>query len=109
LLKDGVVFTTIPYDRYTYMILSHPDPDLVGGTVIVSLPREPFILKVDCYFYNANIVESSITIDEQVFDHVPGVLDSYPGVGRKNELLGRFGGLYNGPISVGQGGGSSGL
>jgi hypothetical protein len=108
-LEDGVVFTTIPYDRYTYTILSHPDPDLVGGTVIVSLPREPIILKVDRNFYNANIVESSITVDEQVFDHIPGVLDSYPGVGRKNELLRGFGGLENGPISVGQGGGSSGL
>lgn len=108
-LEDGVVFTTIPFDRYTYTILSHPDPDLVGGTVIVSLPREPIILKVDRDFDNANIVESSITIDEQIFDHVPGAIDGYPSVGRKNELLGRYGGLENEPISVGQGGGSSGL
>lgn len=59
-LEDGVVFTTIPYDRYTYTILSHPDPTLVGGTIVVSLPREPIILKVDREFYNASITESSI-------------------------------------------------
>lgn len=107
-LEDGVVFTTIPYDRYSYTILSHPDPDLVGDTIIVSLPREPIILKVDRDFYNANVTESSILIDEQVFDHIPGVLDSYPSEGRKNQLL-SGGGLENGPISVGQGSGSSGL
>ena len=108
-LEDGVVFTTIPYDRYTYSVLSHPDPDLVGTTVIVSLPREPIILKVDREFYNANVIESSIQIDDRIFDHTVGDISSYPDTGRKNSLLGQYGGLENGPISVGQGGGSSGL
>ena len=108
-LEDGVVFSTIPYDRYTYTILSHPDPSFVGGTVVVSLPREPIILKVDRDFYNATITESSIQIDETVFDHTPGDLADYPSASRKNELLSRLGGLENGPISVGQGTGSSGL
>ena len=108
-LEDGVVFTTIPYDRYTYTILSHPDPTLVGGTIVVSLPREPIILKVDREFYNASITESSIQIGGQVFDHAVGDLSSYPNLTRKNELLRQLGGLENGPISVGQGNGSSGL
>ena len=108
-LEDDVVFTTIPYDRYTYTILSHPDPDLVGGAVVVSLPREPIILKVDRDFYNDNVTESSIQIDGAIFDHVPGDLSSYPSSACKNQLLGQYGGLKNGPISVGQGSGSSGL
>jgi hypothetical protein len=108
-LEDGVIFTTIPYDRYTYKILSHPDPELVGGEVVVSLPREPIMLKVERGFYNASIVEVSIPIDTNVFSHTVGNVQSYPSVGEKNMLLSEFGGLENGPISVGQGGGSDGL
>lgn len=107
--EDGVVFTTIPYDRYTYTILSHPDPELVGGTVVVSLPREPIILKVEREFYNASITEAAFPIDDRVFQHAIGDVDSYPSVATKNEILRRAGGLENGPISVGQGAGSSGL
>ena len=107
--EDGVIFTTIPYDRYTYTILSHPDPELVGGTIVVSLPREPIILKVERGFYNASIVESAFPIDDRVFQHVVGDIDSYPTASAKNEILRQFGGLDNGPISVGQGDGSSGL
>ena len=80
-LEDGVVFTTIPYDRYTYSVLSHPDPDLVGTTVIVSLPREPIILKVDREFYNANVIESSIQIDDRIFDHTVWRHQQLPGHG----------------------------
>jgi len=108
-LEDGVVFTTTPYDRYTYTILSHPDPSLVGGTVVVSLPREPIILKADREFHNENIVGSSAQIDSRVFEHETGDVTTYPDAARKNALLQQFGGLDNGPISVGQGNGSSGL
>ncbi len=108
-LEDGVVFTTIPYDRYTYQIVSHPDPTLVGGTIVVSLPREPIILKVERRFFNSNIVESSVAIDDRIFEHVIGDIESYPTVSRKNGLTQQFGGLENGPISVGEGTGTSGL
>ncbi len=108
-LEDGVVFTTIPYDRYTYEILSHPDPELVGGEVVVSLPREPIMLKVERGFYNANIIDTSIPINDNVFSHTVGDVQSYPSDGEKNMLLSQYGGLENGPISVGQGGGSDGL
>ncbi|MGB5348133.1 MAG: hypothetical protein WBN10_00945 [Polyangiales bacterium] len=108
-LEDGVVFTTIPYDRYTYKILSHPDPELVGGEVVVSLPREPIMLKVEREFYNASIVEASFPIDGNVFSHTVGDIESYPSVSEKNSLLSEYDGLENGPISVGQGEGSDGL
>jgi hypothetical protein len=108
-LEDGVVFTTIPYDRYTYAILSHPDPELVGGEVVVSLPREPIMLKVEREFYNASIVEASFPINENVFSHTVGDVQSYPSVSEKNSLLSQYDGLENGPISVGQGQGSDGL
>jgi hypothetical protein len=108
-LEDGIVFTTIPYDRYTYQILSHPDPELVGGEVVVSLPREPIMLKVEREFYNASIVDESFPINDNVFSHTVGDLQSYPSESEKNSLLSQYDGLENGPISVGQGEGSDGL
>lgn len=108
-LEDAVVFTTIPYDRYTYEIVSHPDPELVGGVVEVSLPREPVILKVERSFYNDNVVGGNVSIGENVFDHTVGDVWTYPSASRKDALLGTYGGLENGPIGVGAGNGSSGL
>ena len=108
-LEDAVVFSTIPFDRYVYDVLSHPDPDMIGGTVEVMLPREPIVLKVERTFYNDRITEVSTPIGSNVFDHVVGDLSTYPSVSRKNALLGQFGGLENGPLSVGEGGGSTGL
>ncbi|MBW1874967.1 MAG: hypothetical protein JRI98_06210 [Deltaproteobacteria bacterium] len=99
----------VPYDRYTYRILSHPDPELIGGEVVVSLPREPIMLKVERGFYNTNIVDTSVPVDDNMFSHTVGDLQSYPSVSEKNMLLSQYGGLENGPISVGQGGGSDGL
>ncbi|MEO0602656.1 MAG: hypothetical protein AAF211_14535, partial [Myxococcota bacterium] len=106
-LEDAVVFTTVPYDRYTYTIVSHPEPELVGGTVEVSLPREPIVLKVSRDFYNDNVVGSNLRIGDNVFDHTVGDLSSYPSEARKNELLLSLGGLETGPLSVGQGTGST--
>ncbi len=106
-LEDGVVFTSIPYDQYTYEILSHPDPALVGLEVVVSLPRAPVVLKTERSFYNANVIEGALQIDERVFDHTPGVLESYPDRSRKNRLLSTYGGLENGPVGVGEGTGST--
>lgn len=108
-LEDAVVFSTIPYDRYVYEVLSHPDPDMVGGTVEVMLPREPIVVKVEREFYNERISETSTPIGSNVFDHVVGDLSTYPSASRKNQLLNQFGGLENGPLSVGEGVGSTGL
>ena len=108
-LEDAVVFSTIPYDRYVYDILSHPDPELIGGTVEVMVPREPIVLKVEREFYNERITEKSTAIGANVFDHTVGDLGSYPSSARKNALLVQYGGLENGPLSVGEGTGSTGL
>ena len=112
-LEDAVVFSTIPYDRYVYDVRSHPDPDMIGGTIEVMLPREPIVLKVERTFYNERISDVSTPIGSNVFDHVVGDLSTYPDASRKDALLGQFGGLLgglqNGPLSVGEGTGSTGL
>ena len=59
--------------------------------------------------HNASIVEASFPINDNVFSHTVGDVQSYPSAGEKNSLLSQYDGLENGPISVGQGQGSDGL
>jgi hypothetical protein len=105
--EDLVVFTTVPMDQYTFTVLSHPDPDLIGDEVVVNLPREPITLQAERGFYNRTVQEGSVQIDERVFRHALGDPASYASRSDKNLLLGQHGGLDVGPISVGQGSGET--
>jgi hypothetical protein len=102
-MEDAVVFTTVPYDRYVYTVLSHPDPEMVGHTMTVNVPREPLTLMVERDFYNEHVVEGSPKIDAEIFQHRPGDVASYPSLADKNALIRLFGGLDNGPMSTDQG------
>lgn len=86
-LEDAIIFTTIPYDQYTYTIASHPDEDVVGEEVIVSLPREPRRVMAERAFFNAVVVNEGLQIGENVFQHTPGDYRSYPSLATRNELL----------------------
>ncbi|HSN82225.1 MAG TPA: VCBS repeat-containing protein [Polyangiales bacterium] len=108
-IEDTVIFTTIPLDQYTYEITSHPDPELIGSKVVISLPREPIEVQVERERYNANVVSGGPIIDERVLGHMPGVLSSYPTAPEKDALLSEFVGYDFGPAAVGNSGGSSSL
>ena len=71
-MEDAVVFTTLPYDRYTYTIVSDPHPELVGQTMTISIPREPITLMVERSFYNEHVAPGAIKIDDSVFKHAIG-------------------------------------
>lgn len=105
-LEDAVVFTTIPYDRYTYTIATHPDPDLVGTRIVVSLPREPITLIADRRYYNAHVVEGAPQIDDAVLTHTIGDVESYP---TRQEIasMATRGWLASDVVTVGQGTGST--
>jgi hypothetical protein len=108
-IEDTVIFTTIPLDQYTYTITSHPDPDLIGSKVVISLPREPIEVQVERSKYNANVVTGGPLIDASIFSHTPGNPLSYPGVSDKDALLDDHEGFDLGPQSVGNSGGNSSL
>lgn len=108
-IEDTVIFTTVPLDQYTYEITSHPDPELIGSKVVISLPREPIEVQVERERYNANVVPGGPIIDELVLGHIPGSLSSYPSSSEKNDLLAEFEGFEFGPAAVGNSGGSSSL
>ena len=104
-IEDSVIFTTVPLDIYTYQILSHPNPELVGGEIQVRMPREPISIMVDRDFYNAHIDEDSFKVDERIFKHTEGAPLSYPGLGERNSLLSQYDGLMSDEVDVGQGNG----
>ncbi len=100
-LEDTVVVTTIPFDQYTYRVVSHPNPDAVGSTFVLSVPREPKTFQVNRTFYNSSVLDPDARIDASVFTHTLGNPSSYPTVSQKNSLLSRYGGYQFGPRDVG--------
>lgn len=105
--EDTVVFTTVPIDRYTYTILSHPDPALVGDQVVVDYPRTPVTLQAERSFYNSSIPAGAQRVDESVFQHTVGDPTTYPSIAEKNAIRSSRGGLEVGPQAVGQGAGTT--
>jgi hypothetical protein len=106
-IEDKVIFTTIPLDQYTYEILSHPNPDLIGESVVVSLPRDPITLAVEREFFNQHVADDSINIDSAIFQHTPGDPMTYPTSSQKNQLVQSRDGLESERATVGQGGGDT--
>lgn len=113
-IEDTVVFTSVPYDIYTYTIISNPDPELIGEKVVVAMPRSPVTLQVEREFYNANVIHGGPKVDSTVFTHSPGNPVSYPSASTKDSLVARYSGFFPwewaydiGPESVGQGGGDT--
>ena len=118
-IEDTVIFTSIPYDIYTYIITSHPDPNVMGNEIVVSMPRSPVTLQVERSFYNANVAHGGPLIDSSVFNHSAGDPTSYPNSIEKDTIVSNY---YSdplftpsqwayefGPVSVGQGGGDTSL
>ncbi|MGB5810894.1 MAG: hypothetical protein WBG86_10205 [Polyangiales bacterium] len=105
-IEDGVLFTTIPLDQYTYEIVSHPNPALVGGEIVVSLPREPITVLTTREFYNSAITPDAFQIDARIFEHTPGDPTTYPTSGQRASLLSQFEGLQSREVDVGEGGGN---
>jgi len=105
--EDLVVFTSVPLDQYTYTVLSHPDPAMIGQRVVLSYPRTPVTMQAERSFFNASVPANAIHIGGEVFGHTIGDADSYPSIAQKNAIRTQRGGLQVGPVGVGQGGGST--
>jgi len=102
-LEDAVVFTAIPMDRYTYRVLQHEEPALIGREIVVDLPRQPVLTHTELSYYNQVVLEEADRIPAGVLTHTPGDHRSYKGLGEKNQLVAATGGLEQGPVQVGTG------
>ena len=101
-LEDSVVFTSIPMDVYTYKVLSHPDPTLVGEEVFVRLPREQQTIMVTREKFNRAVLDDALIIDSSIFEHTEGDPRSYPNRATMNSLLSRYDGIIGSTASVGE-------
>jgi hypothetical protein len=120
-IEDKVIFTSIPYDVYTYTITSSPPPDAnkpdeprIGDRIVVAMPRSPVTLSVERSFYNANVVHGGPKVDSTVFTHSAGNPPSYPTVSTKDSLVAQYSGFFPwewafdiGPEPANQGTGST--
>ncbi len=136
-IEDSVVFTSIPIDTYNYTLLSKAVTVVNGGLVdlVVAIPREPVMKMTQISFYNESVIEDRDRISDDVFQHTPGEIDTYPTPQQKDTILtfkrsqledvridefavfnpifdddaplDALEGLEVGPVSVGQGSGST--
>jgi len=107
--EDKVVFTSVPFDVYYYTIVSSPAPEDVGRTVTINIPREIQTRASSIPFYNTHNGQG-LDIDENVFEHRPGDVWSYPSADDKNQILREaetsqpgYQSLWNGPRPVSEG------
>lgn len=84
--EDIVVFSTTPYDRYIYQVVSHSDEVADGKLMTIDIPQRPRILTVTREYYNAFNGEQ-MDIGSSILKHVPGQLDTYP---RSTDVNGYF-------------------
>lgn len=104
-IEDSVVLTTLPIDVYTYTILSHTDPRLVGTTLDVRLPRDMVTLLVSLDFYESVRLPDAPAIAGTVFSHVEGDPSSYPSFAERGAIENRYDTLTGELATVGQGNG----
>ncbi|KJS29534.1 MAG: hypothetical protein VR64_20485 [Desulfatitalea sp. BRH_c12] len=83
---DAVVFTIVPFDIYYYDVVGAADPSLVGTTVTVNLPREPYTLFSDRTFFNAHNGPGQ-DIGSEVLAHRVGNPFSYPTEAEREQHL----------------------
>jgi hypothetical protein len=76
-LRDSVIFSTTPYDRYQYTIRSHPDPKVVDTGLTVDIPQKPEILHWSKDYYNSHCGDQ-LPIGDEILQHTPGDISSYP-------------------------------
>lgn len=97
-MEDTVIFTTLPIDQFTYTVLSHPDPDMIGEEVVINMPRTPVTLQAEREFYNTSTPADAFKVGRNVFLHSAGDLASYPTEGDADALIDTGGLGHLGPL-----------
>ncbi len=96
--EDTVIATVLPVDQYSYDVVSHPDPNMVGRTVVVNLPRTPITLQIERAFYNESTPAGAFKVGRNVFLHTPGDPQTYPTEGDADALIDTGGLGHLGPL-----------
>ena len=96
--EDTVICTVLPVDQYTYDVVSHPDPSMIGKTIVINMPRTPITIQVEREFFNASTPPGSFKVGKSVFLHTPGQINSYPTEADADALIDTGGLGHLGPL-----------
>ena len=75
--QDAVVFSCVPFDVYTYAVLSAPNSAAVGKTMTIDFPRQPEIIQMERTAFNA-LPGNTLAVGSAVLSHTIGDPQSYP-------------------------------
>jgi hypothetical protein len=104
--EDSVIFTTMPVDYYGYKVVSSATADKALGDqeLFVGIPREPITRVVSRAFYNATVGDNALQIDDAVFSHTVGNVNTYPSKSAMASMVDSTNGLLSSVATPGQSG-----
>jgi hypothetical protein len=91
--KDAVIYDCIPYDVYTYKVLSAPNAEAVGKTMTVDFPRTPQVIQMERSVFNA-LPGNPINVGSSILGHTIGNPRSYPNLSAIETACAK-GGIYD--------------
>jgi hypothetical protein len=91
--EDEVIATCIPFDVYTYEVLSSPVDSDVGSTFTLNVPREPQLMGFEREHFN-ELNAGRLTIDQSVLVHTIGDPHSYADKATMQDLIKAAGGNH---------------
>jgi hypothetical protein len=74
--QDSVIYTSVPFDEYTYTILSAPNSSTVGKTETIDYPQQPQLINMERNEFNS-LPDNTLQIGSSVLVHTLGVPGSY--------------------------------
>lgn len=92
--KDAVIFSCVPFDVYTYEILSAPNSATAGRTMTVDFPRDPQLIMMDRLAFNA-LPNNPLQVGSSVLVHTLGQPKSYRNHDAVVQLCASDGDMYD--------------
>ncbi len=103
---DYVIFQGTLYNCYEYLILAHPQAELIGTHMTIDVPVKTKVFKWTVDYFNKNN-GSARDIGEETFTHTSGKVSTYPSLEQKNEIMTKYTGWQSDSMTVGQGSGQN--
>jgi hypothetical protein len=92
--KDAVIFSCVPFDVYTYEILSAPNSATTGKTMTVDFPRDPQLIMMSRETFNA-LPFNPLQVGSSVLVHTLGQPKSYRNHDAVVQLCASDGDMYD--------------
>lgn len=92
--QNTVLYSCVPFDVYSYKVLSAPDSSTVGTTETVDYPRTPQIIQMDQAAFNA-LPGNKLNVGTAVMSQTLGIPKTYPTLTAIHDTCNASGGMYD--------------